>query len=673
MCGIAGIIDLTGDRPIPAHLLQRMADAIVHRGPDEDGYFTAAGIGLASRRLSIVGLADGRQPITNEDGSIVTVYNGEFFDYPEKKAKLERRGHHFRTHCDTELIPHLWEEHQEQALLHLRGQFALAVWDKRSRSLVLGRDRFGICPLYFTRQRDADGEWLLFASEIKALLASGMVTPRADPRGIDCVFNYFAAPGPATCFEGIEYLQPGQYLSIQPGSTGRRSEVFQRYYWQITFPNRGDESRENDQKALVDEFERLLLGAVERRLRADVPVVSYLSGGIDSSLVLAMATKIRGATIPAFSIKIEHPRLDEASQAVSVAKHVGAKPFVVSVGDPQVLRTYPELIRAAEAPVIDTSCAALLLLARAVNQQGYKATLTGEGADEWLAGYPWYKLNRLAAALDVIPGLPMGRFIRYGVWRVNGACRVALDHLRRIETTLGDHSAFQEIYSLMALSRSRFYSAGMLESLRDYSPYLEMEDSPARVAAWHPVNRGLYWGARIHLAGHLLTLKGDRIAMNSSLEMRYPYLDEEVFEFLAGLHPRWKLRGLRDKYILRLLGERYLPRDVAWRPKKMFRAPRNSFFRAGAPPFAAQLLSEDSINKTGYFDFAKVQHWYDLVARGRLNLMQQSIVELGLMGVVATQLWHQTFIDPSLADVPEGVDAEHIPQRNIHESLAAAT
>jgi len=214
----------------------------------------------------------------------------------------------------------------------------------------------------------------------------------------------------------------------------------------------------------------------------------------------------------------------------------------------------------------------------------------------------------------------------------------------------------------MSLARTRFYSDQMLEALADYCPYLEFEPNPERVARWHPVNRALYWGAQIHLAGHLLTLKGDRIAMHSSVEMRYPYLDEDVFDFLAKLHPRWKLRGFQDKYLLRLLGERYLPREVAWRPKGMFRAPLNTFFNGDVTPFFDDLLCTASLRKSGYFDPAAVHYWRERVRRGYLRPLQRVSVELGLMGVVATQLWHHMFIEQSLADVPRAMAAPIRPQ-----------
>jgi asparagine synthase (glutamine-hydrolysing) len=217
MCGIAGIIDLTRQRAVQEEIVRKMARAIVHRGPDEEGFFFQPGVALASRRLSIVGLADGQQPVTNEEGNVVVVFNGELFDHREKRAELEARGHLLVKHCDTEVIPHLWEEYQQGMFERLRGQFAIALWDQRERRLLLGRDRFGICPLYWTRQ----GDWLLFASEIKALLASGMVPAQPDRRGIDHIFTFAALPGPITCFEGVQLLRAGHFLEITPGERGR--------------------------------------------------------------------------------------------------------------------------------------------------------------------------------------------------------------------------------------------------------------------------------------------------------------------------------------------------------------------------------------------------------------------------------------------------------------------
>ena len=629
-----------------------MANAIVHRGPDEEGYLERPGLGLANRRLSIIGLADGQQPIFNEDRSVVTVFNGEFFDYPETRAVLEGRGHRFATHCDTEIIPHLWEDHQEGLFPHLRGQFAFAIFDQNRRRLVMARDRFGICPFFWTRQKTSEGEWLIFASEIKAILATGLVKAQADPRGIDQVFNFFAVPGKPTCFAGIEALQPGHYLRLQFGGEGAPVQVSEHIYWEIDFPDAGQETPESSPRVLVDEFERIMLGAVERRLRADVPVVSYLSGGIDSSLVVAMAAKLRGKVVPTFTIQIKDPKLDETSQAAVVSRHVGANPVIVGVGDEEIVNTYPALIRAAEAPVVDTSCTALLLLARAVHQHGYKVALTGEGSDEWLGGYAWYKVHRLMRLFDFLPDVPVSTWLRRGVMRVMGAPEGSKEYLRKIETSIGHHSAFQNIYGIMSQSRFRFYSPAMRDALAEHNPYFHLDANFQRMRQWDIFNQSVYWAGRIHLPGHLLSLKGDRVAMANSVETRYPFLDEEVFNFLARLPPRWKMRGFQDKYLLRLLGERYLPHEVAWRPKGMFRAPLDSFFRHGVPAYVDELLSVESLKKTGYFDIPAVETWIAAVKKGRLSFRQRSSVELGLVAVTATQLWHHQYIDHSLSALP---------------------
>jgi asparagine synthase (glutamine-hydrolysing) len=652
MCGIAGMVDLTGRRPVPRQVLQAMADALVHRGPDEDGFLERPGLSLASRRLSIVGLADGRQPLANEDRTVFVVFNGELFDFPERRADLEAKGHRLATHCDTELLPHLWEEHQEAMFQALRGQFAVALWDQRRQLLVLGRDRFGICPLYWTRQTTPAGDWLLFASEIKALLATGLIKACPERRGIDQAFTFFALPGPFTCFTGIFNLLPGHYLSVQLGRVGTAAVVEDRTYWQIDFPDHGDEDPGHDSRRLVDDFEAVLLRAVERRLRADVPVVSYLSGGVDSSMVATLASHARGSPIPTFTIRIHDPRLDETDRAMLVARRIGANPVVVDCGDAEVVDTYPRLIRAAEGPVIDTSSAALLLLAEKVNECGYKVALSGEGADEWLAGYPWYKIHRVLGWLDGIPGIRLSQLARRAYLRLTGAPRFPWSAVRRIHQAIGGNNAWLEVYGLMGLSRPRFYSCEMRAALADYTAYADLGLNVERMKRWHPLNRSLYLGARIHLPGLLLSGKGDRVAMHSSVETRYPFLDEEVFAFLAPLHPRWKLHGFRDKHLLRELAGRWLPPEVARRPKAMFRAPFDSFHRVGAPLWVDQLLSPESLRKTGYFRPEAVEYWRRLVRGLRAGSNTRISVEMGLVGVVATQLWHHLFIDGSLADLP---------------------
>src|SRR3954470_4060996 len=448
MCGIAGMIDLAGKRPVPEGSIQRMSRALLHRGPDEEGFLIRPGLALASRRLSIVGLADGQQPIYNEDRNITVVFNGELFDYVERRDELRARGHRFVTHCDTEIIPHTWEDYGDQMWERLRGQFAIALWDERRQQLQIGRDRFGIAPLFWSRQDD----WLLFASEIKGLLASGMVPARPDRRGLDHVFTFSAVPGPRTCFEGVQLLTAGHCLRISPANgNGTSPTVEERAFWEMDFPDEGSEERGEDPKKLIDEFEKVLLQAVEERLRADVPVGAYLSGGVDSSMIVALSTHLKGPAINTYTVRVDSPELDELSAANQTAKHVGTKPPIVQdFRASDALETYPQLIEAAEAPVIDTSCAALLQLARKVHACGQKVVLTGEGADEWLVGYPWYKAAKIIDYLDVVPGLNLSDTARRAFLRLNKVPHFSNEWRQRVEQSIGGRNAWIDSYGLLA-------------------------------------------------------------------------------------------------------------------------------------------------------------------------------------------------------------------------------
>jgi len=649
MCGIAGIINLAEPQTISEEVVRKMTCAILHRGPDEEGYYHAPGIGLGMRRLSIVGLADGQQPVTNEEQNVIVVFNGELYDHLTRRTELEAKGHRLVKHCDTEIIPHMWEDHGRDMFEKLRGQFAIALWDATQQRLLLGRDRFGICPIYWTRQ----GDHLLFASEIKALLASGLVPARPDRRGIDHMFSFSALPGPITCFEGVQLLRPGHFLDIKPGRNGQSSEVIERTYWEMDFPEQGQEERGQDEKQLVDQFEQVLLRAVDMRLKADVPVGSYLSGGVDSSMIAALACHLKGESINTYTIRVDSPDLDELDAAQKTARHIKTKPPIVQeFRKEDALNTYPELIRAAEGPVIDTSCAALLQLARRVHECGQKVVLTGEGADEWLIGYPWYKAAKVISYLDSIPGLRLSDYARRLYLRLNKVPQYPLTYRRETERLAGGPNAWIDSYGLLGLSKLRFYSESMHQVREQRNPWADLDLPTDRLKKWHPLNRGIYVAGRVTLGGHLLQAKGDRISMNSSVEVRYPFLDEDVFKFLAPLDPeQWKLRGFRDKHLLRLLAARWVPKEVYDRKKVIFRAPLDSFHLEPEPPFVAELLSEESLRKTGYFDVPAVRHWRKAFRQMKEGGLPRLSVEGGLVAVVATQLWHHQFIDKSLCSL----------------------
>lgn len=640
MCGIAGALDRVGHRDFSVPRLLAMTGAIAHRGPDDEQFHAEPGVILGARRLSIVDLAGGRQPIANEDGSIWVAFNGELFEYPELRQELLAGGHTLTTRCDTEAWVHLYEDLGEGMFARARGQFAVSLWDRRNNTLILGRDRVGICPLYYAER---DG-WLLWGSEIKALLASGMVPARPDVAGIDHLFSFFCAGTTRTYFEGIKSLPPGHYLKVKDG------QVSTHRYWDLDFPDKGQELRMDDPGPLIDELEHLMRQSVERRLRGDVPVVSYISGGLDSTVVLGLSSRERGHAVPSFTIGFENAGPDERAHATESARALGSPLTTVTLTSPEIADMYPELVLAAEGPVMDTSCAALMKLAATVHGQGYKVALTGEGADEALAGYVWFKTQaiRERIARTIGHGLPL-LVRRVLLAAVGGGAR----HRAPLYGIGGVRTAQQDMYELIGQARPILYSRGMWDRLADHNPYDDLSlPSADRMKRWHPMNQSLYVGYKVMLAGLLMISKGDRISMHSSVETRYPFLDDDVIDFCSKIAPEYKLRGKVDKWILRQVAAKTLPRAIANRRKTMFRSRfSRTFLDYGHPGWVDQLLSSDSLKKTGYFDPEMVK---------REQMKQQAlprvtarrfVMDIALTCVVSTQLWHHLFFG-GLCDLP---------------------
>ena len=639
MCGIAGAFDRSGRREFPVPRLLAMTGAIAHRGPDDEQFHAEPGVILGARRLSIVDLAGGRQPIANEDGSVWVAFNGELFEYPEIRRDLLARGHSLRTRCDTEAWVHLYEDHGEGMFAHARGQFAVSLWDRKSRTLILGRDRMGICPLYYVER---DG-WLLWGSEIKALLSSGMVPARPDVKGIDHLFSFFCAGTTRTFFEGIKSLAPGHYLKVKDG------QLSVHQYWDLDFPDQGQERRLADPTPLVDELEHLLRQAVERRLRGDVPVVSYLSGGLDSTVVLGLSSWQRGEAVPSFTVGLDRAGPDERSASAESAAALGSKLTTVTFGSPEIAALYPELVLAAEGPVMDTSCATLMRLAATVHGQGYKVALTGEGADEALAGYVWYKVQAVRERIAGVFGHGPGRLARRALLAAAGGGSERRAPLRAIN---GVRPAQQDMYELIGQARPLLYTPKMWERLGDHDPYSDLGITTDRMARWHPMNQSLYVGYKVMLAGLLMISKGDRISMHSSVETRYPFLDDDVVRFCSEIAPEYKLRGRTEKWILRQVAARTLPPAIANRPKTMFRSKfAHTFLGPGHPKWVDQLISAESLRKTGYFDAEMVRRErMKHLALGRVSA-RRFIMDIALTNVVSTQLWHHLFFG-GLCDLP---------------------
>jgi len=640
---------MEADLPTRESILRRMAAAQAHRGPDGEGYFLDDKVALAHRRLSIVGGENGQQPLFSEDRSVVVVANGEFFDHVEQRALLETRGHQFQTRSDCEILVHLWEDHGEAMLERLKGQFAFALWDRNQSVLFLARDRVGIVPLHWARI----GRQFFFASEVKGLLASGVVTPEADPRGIDHVFSFMGLPTARTCFRGISALLPGHCITLRAGES---SDVRPRQYWDLDFPDQGDEYDPGKKRA-VEEFGAKLQQAVTERLRADVPVGVYLSGGIDSSVVMRLAGMARpNDSVPSFTIEIPTPGLNELAGAAEVARLANSPHHVITCGADVIGEVYPSLVQAADSPIMDTSCAALSSLAGMVNRLGYKTVLTGEGADEALAGYPWFKLNRLMSLFDT-KNHRTSNLIRRVAGKLQGRT-VSWEAAIKHQDYIGGPNATADVFSLLQRGRRMLYSDGMWESIGDHCPFSDIVLDTEKMQRWHPLNRSIYLGYKTMLPGLLLNQKGDRPAMQHSVEARYPFLDEDVIDFCAKLHPKWKLRGLtRDKHVLRELAADFLPADITRRRKHMFRAPFASTFFERPPAYVKQLLSDESLNKTGYFPAPAIRKLFQHFVgspedRTHTQSISKQSVEMAITTAMATQLWHHTYLGGGLCELP---------------------
>ena len=639
MCGIVGALDLRGRRAFPPDVLERMARAIAHRGPDDQQAHFEPGLALGVRRLAIVDVAGGRQPISNETGDVWVACNGELFDHAELRQGLRARGHVLATRCDTELWAHLYEERGHDVFEQARGQFAVAIWDRRERRLLLGRDRVGICPLHYTEH---DG-WLLFASEIRALLATGWVAARPDARAIDHLFTFFCGGTTRTFFEGIHSIAPASYLEAKHG------DVRTRAYWDIDFPDDGDEITAPDPQRLVDELEAHVERAIRRRLSGDVPVVAYVSGGLDSTLVLGMAGKVAGSPVPSFTVGLDGAGPDERAKARETASLLGSPLTTVTMSARDVANAFPAGVLAAEGPIVDTSNACLLRLAQEVRRQGFKVALTGEGADEAFAGYVWFKSQKAFRALE-----------RYGAaavpWAIRGALLAMLGGgSRRLphHATQGVRTAQQDVHDPLGQARHFFFRRELWEKIGDHCPYDDVDLAHPRLRKWHPLNQSLYMEYKLMLPGHLLLGKGDRVSMGASVEARYPFLDEDLVTFASTLSPSYKLRFFREKWLLRKLAERTLPPRIAGRPKSMFRAYRAPIFFSGErPAWVDELLSEASLRATGLFDPKAVAQEIEHQRALPVVTPRRVTFDATLMAVLSTQLFHHLYCGGGLSSLP---------------------
>jgi asparagine synthase (glutamine-hydrolysing) len=638
VCGIAGLFSQGGALPEEMQL-QAMAQQLRHRGPDGKGFYLQGPVGLAHTRLSIIDLAGGQQPIHNEDKTLWVVFNGEIFNYLELRAALEQKGHQFYTHSDTEVIVHLYEEYAENFLQHLNGQFAIALWDNRQQTLLLARDRVGIAPLYYQR---CDGQ-LRFASEIKALLAIASEAPTLNPQAFNEFLHFWAPVSPSSFFSGIEELSPGTYLLAN--AQGLRIHT----YWDWEFPESAQGFFQGTEENLCEELRSLLIDATQIRLRADVPVGAYLSGGLDSSILLALIRQHTSTPVRSFSLTFSDTHLDESQHQALVVAHMNTQHSAVQCQADHIAAVFPEVILHGEMPLLRTAPAPMSLLSALAREQGYRVVLTGEGSDEVFGGYDIFKeakvrdfwgrnpassaraslLKRLYPYLQ-ISGERASHFLApFFGQGLDNRSDAFFTHQPRWETTAKSLA---------------FLNPEWAAQLRHDASAQLRERLPASLAAWQLLNKGQYIEAKTLMGGYLLSAQGDRMLMKNSVEGRFPFLDHRVIEFANRLPNTLKIKVLQEKYLLKKAMAAYLPSAIIHRKKQPYRAPdAAAFFQQGRAPadYVESLLSEATLKDYGYFDAKKVAL---LVKKARQSGLSSTKDNQSLVAVLSTQLWHWHFI-----------------------------
>lgn len=637
MCGIAGILNLQDAPPVAERELAPMVSQLHHRGPDDRGFHCDGRIGLGHARLSIIDLAGGAQPIHNEDSTVWVVFNGEIFNYVELRAELERQGHRFYTHTDTEVIVHLYEQHGEAFVEHLNGQFAIALWDAPRRRLLLVRDRVGILPLYYTI-RDAR---LYFASEVKGILPALGAAPALDPSALDEVMTFWAPADRRTLFRGIEQLPPGWMLVSENG------HIRHHRYWDWDFPADGGYLQGTEDE-LAAQLRDLLIDATRIRLRADVPVGAYLSGGLDSSALVAMIHHHGDARLRTFSIGFEDEGLDESGFQQQMIRHVNADHSSIHCDTARVGEAFCDTILRTEAPVLRTAPVPMSLLSGLVRDQGYKVVLTGEGSDEVLGGYDLFKEGKIRRfwaqnADSTWRPLLLKRLYPY----LNMTQAQGLTYLKSFFGTgldRPDSPFFSHLTRWQSTAQCKtFFSSDLAAGLAGDAVTRLEQTLPADIGRWHPFNQGQYVEVKTLMSGYLLCSQGDRMLMANSVEGRFPFLDHRVIEFANRLHPRHKMRVLNEKFLLKRAMRSYLPESIVARHKQPYRAPDiPAFFSGGKTDYVRELLSPDTVARYGYFDPAKVQRLLQKIDRGRAIGNKDN---MALVGILSTQLWHYHFIE----------------------------
>jgi asparagine synthase (glutamine-hydrolysing) len=645
MCGIAGVYKypLSSEPTYEIHM-KRMLSVIQHRGPDETGIYLGENIGLGSVRLSIVDLSTGQQPLSDASGNYWIVYNGEVFNYPELRKDLEKKGVKFRTTCDTEVVVQMYAIYGAGCLKYFNGQFAFCIWDKIKQELFLARDRVGIRPLFYWFQNQS----FAFCSEIKGLFTLDNVDRKLDQESLAQVFTFWTTLTPNTPFKGIYELPPGHHMLVKDGN------IHIERYWSMEFPSTHNSISTNISQK-VEELEDLLKDAVRIRLRADVPVGAYLSGGLDSSVTTSLIHEIDPGVLNTFSIGFKEKAFDETAYQQECATYFNTRHTAFECTSDEIAEQFEKTIWHTEFPLLRTSPTPMFLLSKKVRESNIKVVITGEGADEILAGYNIFKESKIRRfwanepdstsrpklLSKLYPYLPM----------MKESNNLALKMFFGYKLGETDDPLYSHLLRWHNTSRIKtYFSKDFTSNIKEYDPLAQVYSSlPENFINWSDLAQSQYLESSIFMSGYLLSSQGDRMGMGNSVEGRYPFLDYRLIEFSAKLPDRYKLNCLNEKFILKKMSVGRIPKSITRRSKQAYRAPiASSFFSANAPGSISEILSENRITEFGIFDPVKVQ---SLISKIKNTTNISEIDQMAIAGILSTQLLYKLFIKN--IDVPD--------------------
>ena len=635
MCGVAGIVDYRGiTNTVSA--TEAMLRSFSYRGPDESGIYKSPAATIGNVRLSIIDLLSGQQPLSDLSGRYWIVFNGEIFNYIELREELERKGINLRTHSDTEVLVNLYALYKEKCLNLLNGQFAFAVWDKQEEEIFIARDRVGIRPLFYTL---ADGAFF-FASEIKALFQNPGISRELNPENLAQIYTFWTAITPGTAFRDIYELSPGHFMTFS--KRGIRTEKF----WELNFNNTNSLVTLAD---AIDSFDELFTSAVRIRLRADVEVAAYLSGGLDSSTTVAYIKNLEPGILNTFSIGFEDKDFDESTYQEEAVRYLDTNHRSITCSSKEIANFFPKVVWHSETPLTRTAPTPMLILSRLVRDNNIKVVITGEGSDEILAGYDIFREAIIRRFWATQPTSSLRPMLLKRIYPDIPHLRNASPNILKMFFGYKLEDTGNPLYShLLRWNNSnhikKHFSGNIKAAVDGYDPLASLAAGlPGDFQRWSPLAKAQWLETSVFMSGYLLSSQGDRMGMANSIEGRYPFLDYRVIEFCSTLPDKFKLNGMNEKFLLKKLMHGRIPESIVRRPKQPYRAPISSVFLSkGRPEYVADMLSEKQTRKTGIFNYNSISA---LLGKVENTGIASEVDNMVITSVISTHLLYNQFID----------------------------